>query len=115
MDSPSTDVTASPSKSQRPSETNLGPSSPDKTVPQNLYDIALFVKKPLSDDEKYNILKKCFKPHDKYNFMLTKFGKQQRAFNHDWLRRYPGLVYSPSLNGASLVPSLDLTVSKRDL
>lgn len=65
-------------------------------------DIASIIgpAKRLTDEVKYSLLTKCFVPDNNFKFPFTKFGRQQRAFNVSWLTRYPGLVYSPSMDGA---------------
>ena len=69
-----------------------------------------FVGKRLSDDEKYELLNNVFVPDDSYLFPFSIFGGQsnhsKRAFKSSWLKTYPGLVYSPSEDGAFCLPCL---------
>ena len=46
------------------------------------------------DHEKYHLLNNHFKPDHKYQFPLIQYGKQKRSFQHNWLTRFNGLVYS---------------------
>ena len=54
----------------------------------------------LSDDDKYNLITNPFVPSSTYKFPSRKdiYGKN-RHFQLSWLTKFPGLVYSPSLNG----------------
>ena len=51
-------------------------------------------KRKLMDHEKYYLLINQFKPNHKYQFPLFQYGKQKRSFQHSWLTRFNGLVYS---------------------
>ena len=48
----------------------------------------------MTDHEKYHLLINHFKPSSTYQFPLLEYGKQKRSFQHRWLTRYNGLVYS---------------------
>lgn len=63
-----------------------------------------FVGKKLSDDERYEVIHNIFVPDESYSFPQTKFGKFNRPFRSSWLEQYPGLVYSPSTDGAFCLP-----------
>ena len=51
-------------------------------------------QRQLTDSEKYHLLTHHFKPSSTYQFPLFQYGKQKRSFQHTWLSRYNGLVYS---------------------
>ncbi|XP_069104128.1 52 kDa repressor of the inhibitor of the protein kinase-like [Argopecten irradians] len=63
-------------------------------------DIATYMGRQLSDEDKYNIIKNHFQPDSSHKFPSTKFGQKQRSFQLAWISRFPGLVYSPSTDGA---------------
>ena len=78
----------------------------------------------LTDDEKYYLLVSHFVPAGTYQFPLVEHGKQSRSFQHSWLSRYPGLVYSEVDKGGcckycilfgQFVQSLDRTLVNRPL
>ena len=48
----------------------------------------------LTNNEKYHLLIHHFKPSPAYQFPLLQCGNQKRSFQHSWLSRYNGLVYS---------------------
>ena len=48
----------------------------------------------LTNNEKYLLLTCHFKPSSTYQFPLLQCGKQKRSFQHSWVSRYKGLVYS---------------------
>ena len=54
----------------------------------------------LTDSDKYLLLTKHFKPGCTFKFpgVPDNHGKN-RSFQLSWLQAFPGLVYSPSLNG----------------
>ena len=56
-------------------------------------------KMHLTDHQKLTLLKKHFVPASDYKFPMRVINGIQRHFQHSWLRRYPGLVYSKSQNG----------------
>ena len=64
------------------------------------FDVMRFVGKSLSDDEKYELLNNVFVPDGSYSFPFSTFGQAKRSFRSSWLKQYPGLVYSPSQDGA---------------
>ena len=53
----------------------------------------------LNDHQKLNLLKKHFVPASDYKFPTRVINGIQRHFQHSWLSRYPGLVYSKSQDG----------------
>ena len=53
----------------------------------------------LNDHQKLTLLKKHFIPASDYKFPTRTINKIDRYFQHSWLSRYPGLVYSKSQNG----------------
>ncbi len=54
----------------------------------------------LSDNEKYRLLTKPFVPSDTFQFPgTTDHCGKNRHFQISWLTTFPGLVYSPSMNG----------------
>ena len=60
--------------------------------------VELMQQRALSNDEKY-LLTNHFSPNSMYKFPSYDYGKQKRAFQHNWLSRYNGLVYSESGKG----------------
>lgn len=67
-------------------------------------DIGNFVQSQnkISEDFKYELLTKHFKPTEKYNFKNDSHGT--RNFRYAWLDQYsPWLAYSPKLKGALCV------------
>ena len=58
--------------------------------------VKLQQKRKLRDDEKYHALTKHFVPGQSYVFPSVACGKQHRSFQHTWLTKYSGLVYSES-------------------
>ena len=77
-----------------------------KQVPYQENDVALYVRENITDDDRYNLMKNHFKPDEKFKFPYTRYSNKQRAFNYSWLERYPGLVYSPSADGAFCLPCM---------
>ena len=69
-------------------------------------DIALYLDKvpELADDKKYQLLTNHWKPHQLYQFPITVELGHNRRFNPAWLKSYPWLAYSPSVNGAFCLP-----------
>ena len=53
----------------------------------------------LNDHQKLTLLKKHFVPASDYKFPTRTINGIHRHFQHSWLSRYPGLVYSKSQNG----------------
>ena len=53
----------------------------------------------LTDNEKYVLLKKHFIPAASYKFPCHSINGQKRSFQHSWLSKYNGLVYSESQDG----------------
>ena len=51
-------------------------------------------QRQLTNNEKYHLLIHHFKPSPAYQFPLLQCGNQKRSFQHSWLSRYNGLVYS---------------------
>ena len=54
----------------------------------------LMEERKLTDNEKFYLLGNHFVPAGTYQFPLVDHGKQKRSFQHSWLSRYKGLVYS---------------------
>ena len=50
-------------------------------------------ERQLTNNEKY-LLTHHFKPNPTHQLPLVQYGKQKRSFQHSWLSRYNGLVYS---------------------
>lgn len=61
--------------------------------------VDLMEQRALSNDEKYYLLTNHFTPNWMYKFPSYEYGKQKRSFQHNWLSRYNGLVYSESGKG----------------
>lgn len=72
----------------------------DLDIPRYKFDVGNFIHKNLSDDEKYELLKNVYVPENSYSFPSTRFGDKNRSFQYNWLNKYPGLAYSPSMDGA---------------
>lgn len=53
----------------------------------------------LTDHQKFFLLKKHFVPSSNYKFPTRMISNIPRHFQHIWLKRNPGLVYSESKNG----------------
>ena len=51
-------------------------------------------ERKLTDDEKYYLLTSHFCPTSTYQFPSVLHGSQKRSFQHSWLTKYNGLVYS---------------------
>lgn len=64
--------------------------------------VTVIQERSLSDAEKYDLLVNAKIPDQGYNFPQRRFseGKRARSFQHAWFRRFNGLLYSPSLDGA---------------
>ncbi len=56
--------------------------------------LSLKKQRKLSDNEKYYLLLSHFVPAGTYQFPLVEHGVQSRSFQHSWLSRFHGLVYS---------------------
>ena len=54
----------------------------------------LVSQRTLTDQDKYFLLTSHFSPDATYKFPLVSHGRQNRSFQHCWLSRYNGLVYS---------------------
>ena len=61
--------------------------------------VELMQQRALSNEEKYYLLTNHFFPNRAYKFPSYEYGKQKRSFQHNWLSRYNGLVYSESGKG----------------
>ena len=60
--------------------------------------VELKARRELSDREKLYLLKNHFVPSKGYSFPGRIFGRKQRHFQHSWLERYNGLVYSAAVD-----------------
>ena len=63
------------------------------------FDIGIYAfprAKPLSNEQKYDFVQKCWNPDALFSFPKTAEGKNmsQRSFRHEWLRIYPWLRIS---------------------
>lgn len=57
----------------------------------------------LTDDQKYKLLTQPFTPCNDFHFpKIFMYGKN-RSFQLGWLKKYPGLIYSPLLQGGLCV------------
>ena len=61
--------------------------------------VKLQQERKLMDDEKHHALTKHFVPGQSYVFPSVACGKEHRSFQHIWLSKYSGLVYSESEGG----------------
>ena len=77
-----------------------------KTYIYSKYDPSSFYLHPskLSDDENYNMIKNVWKPTSDFSFPIRLFSKKKHRFNHQWLDKFPWLVYSQSIDGAFCLP-----------
>ena len=62
--------------------------------------VQLKEERTLTDQEKYHLLTNHFRPSATYRFPSVLYGKKKRAFQHDWLHQYNGLVYSETMQGS---------------
>ena len=80
----------------------------DDETYRHRFDVASFVGKRLSADEKFDLINNLFTPEDSYSFLFFVFGTgihaKKRSFKSSWLKQYPGLVYSPREDGAFCLP-----------
>ena len=51
------------------------------------------MSKKLTDNEKFEILEKLWKPPEDFEFPVTAQGKKNRKFVHKWPNGYPWLAY----------------------
>lgn len=95
-------------KRQKPSTSHddIDPatSTPPPSTPAHAFDISNFVGKNLTDGQKYDAMTNILTPPPSFSFPTTKFGTKNRSFRLLWLSKYPGLVYSPSCDGAYCLP-----------
>ena len=79
-------------------------STDQSTTSTSAYDIsrAVQLKKSrcLSDAEKFNFFYNHFIPAFNYKFPAKQYGSRQRSFQHAWLKKFNGLVYSADDKGA---------------
>ena len=61
--------------------------------------VKLKSERSLTDNEMYVLLKKHFIPAATYKFPCRSINGQTRSFQHSWLSKYNGLVYSESDDG----------------
>ena len=60
--------------------------------------------KSLTPGQKYHLLKHQFKPDATFVFPTTEMSGFNRSFQYAWLKRFPWLVYSKSLDGGFCLP-----------
>ena len=65
-------------------------------------DIVRFVSS-LNQEQKYNLLKSHFVPSDMFSFPKEYSAGCNRCFQAKWLKQYPRLVYSKTLDGGFCV------------
>ena len=75
------------------------------------FDVGLYAfpnARRLTNDQKYDLILKCWNPDPSYSFPKTAEGKKmsQRSFRHEWLRIYPWLRYSRMYDGAFCLPCI---------
>ena len=96
------------SEDQEPSNiSRKRPASEMSAEESNPYDIGIFRfpnARHLSNEQKYDLILKCWKPEPSYNFPKTVEGRNTRSFRYEWLRTYPWLRYSPMYDGAFCLP-----------
>mgnify|MGYP001790964670 FL=1 len=63
-------------------------------------DIGDAVGQTLSNNAKYHLLTKHWKPSESFNFPTRKQGSKVRKFQHRWLSAHPWLAYSKNKQGA---------------
>ncbi len=64
------------------------------------YGLIYMHVRDLSDDQKYTLLTKPFVPDSSFSFpVYVDSSGRKRSFQRSWLQTFPGLVYSPSVNG----------------
>jgi hypothetical protein len=83
------------------------PASKMSTEESNPYDIGIFRfpnARHLSNEQKYDLILKCWHPEPSYNFPRTAEGRNTRSFRYEWLRAYPWLRYSPMYDGMFCLP-----------
>ena len=72
------------------------------------FDVASFVGKRLSADEKFDLINNVLTAEGSYSFPFSVFGTgihaKKRSFKSSWLKQYPGLVFSPREDGAFCLP-----------
>ena len=61
--------------------------------------IAIKQHRPLTDQEKFYMLEHSFSPPSGYSFPCQIINGVKRHFQHRWLSKYNGLVYSKSTDG----------------
>ena len=59
----------------------------------------LKAKRNLTDHEKFTLLSTHFVPPPNYQFPTRNVGGRGRCFQHSWLEKHNGLVYSESQDG----------------
>ena len=59
----------------------------------------LKTERKLTDQEKFALLSNHFVPSRAYKFPSRDFGSRSHTFQHNWLNKFNGLVYSESQNG----------------
>ena len=86
--------------SDRPSRTNaINELDPAVSSGDFKKVVDLMEQRALSNDEKYYLLTNHFSPNLMYKFPSYDYGNQKRSFQHNWLSRYNGLVYSETGKG----------------
>ena len=61
--------------------------------------VKLKASRRLTDHEKYYLFENYYVPSEVHAFLPREIGGKQRRFQRSWLKRYKGLVYSPTENG----------------
>ena len=61
--------------------------------------VQLKKQRMLTDQEKYYLLDKHFRPSSSYKFPSIMYSGRNRSFQHNWLSQYNGLVYSEKEQG----------------
>ena len=77
--------------------------SPVNPAPTLKWDIANFVGRQLSTDERVAAVN-VFTPDADFPYPTRSFGKQKNAFHARWLSIFNGLTYSPSQDAAYCLP-----------
>ena len=95
---PQTKVPALASASQVPPQLSSASQAPTlPCLPPT--DIADYMGKQLSDSERFELHKRCWKPPTGYKFPEITEKTQIRRFNREWFNKYPWLRFSDKLGG----------------
>ena len=71
--------------------------------------------KSLTPGQKYHLLKHYFKPDATFVFPTTEMSGFNRSFQYAWLKRFPWLVYSKSLDGGFCLPCALFAKNRQNL